>query len=313
MAMVDKKILITGGHGFLGQHLVKALQPDNELYVPHRADYDLRNTAHIKRLLLDTGPVDYLFHLAADVGGIGYNLENPYDIFHNNLAMGLNLINEIIPYGLRTKFVQIGTTCSYPSNCITPFAETDIGNGDPEKTNAPYGLAKRLLLTQLQAARKQYGINFAYVIPANLYGPGDNFDDDRSHVIPALIKKVFLAKRNDRATVDIWGTGLATRDFLYVDDAVKGIIAAGEHHNSYSPINIGSGGDVTIALLVGLIFSLLDYHGEAKWLTDKPDGQRKRILDITKARHILNWYPVVDLPTGLKRTIEWYEVNYAKD
>jgi GDP-L-fucose synthase len=258
-------------------------------------------------MLEDAGQIDILFHLAANVGGIGYNQKFPYSLFYENALMSITLIHQAVSHNVG-KFVQIGTTCSYPKHCPTPFQEADLWSGYPEETNAPYGIAKRVLLTQLQAARQQYGFNGIYVIPTNLYGPGDNFSGDDSHVIPALIERIIKAEN----TVDVWGTGNASRDFLYVEDAAKGIIAAAEKYDEPDPINLGSGQAITIAALVNIIKQITGSEASTVWKVDKPDGQPKRLLDISRAAELLDWQPETNLCEGLGKTIEWYKENYGK-
>lgn len=305
----NKRVLVTGGHGFLGSHLVRQLEARGcNPFVPRSKDYDLRFPVYVQSMLETAGQIDVLFHLAAKVGGIGYNQQFPYSLFYDNILMGANLIHQAIGHNV-SKFVQIGTTCSYPKYCPTPFQEDDFWDGYPEETNAAYGIAKRALLTQLQAARKQSGFNGIYIIPTNLYGPGDNFDESSSHVIPALIKKIIEAGD----TVDVWGTGNASRDFLYVEDAAKGIIAAAEKYDQSQPINLGSGKAVTIAALVNIIKQITDCESSTIWKVDRPDGQPRRLLDISRAHEYLGWEPETNLYEGLEKTIEWYKDKiYAK-
>ncbi|MHC4195392.1 MAG: GDP-L-fucose synthase family protein [Planctomycetota bacterium] len=304
----DKRVLVTGGYGFLGQHLVRQLEAKGcNPFVPRSIDYDLCFPVYIQSMLEDAGQIDILFHLAANVGGIGYNQKFPYSLFYENALMSITLIHQAVSHNVG-KFVQIGTTCSYPKHCPTPFQEADLWSGYPEETNAPYGIAKRVLLTQLQAARQQYGFNGIYVIPTNLYGPGDNFSGDDSHVIPALIERIIKAEN----TVDVWGTGNASRDFLYVEDAAKGIIAAAEKYDEPDPINLGSGQAITIAALVNIIKQITGSEASTVWKVDKPDGQPKRLLDISRAAELLDWQPETNLCEGLGKTIEWYKENYGK-
>jgi GDP-L-fucose synthase len=306
----DKRVLITGGHGFLGRHLVRQLEAKGcNPFVPQSKDYDLCFPIYAQSMLEEAEPVDILFHLAANVGGIGYNQKYPYSLFYENVLMSVNLIHQSISHNVK-KLVQVGTTCSYPKHCPLPFVESDFWNGYPEETNAPYGIAKRALLTQLQAARQQYGFNGIYVIPTNLYGPGDNFSGDDSHVIPALISRITKAE----STVDVWGTGNASRDFLYIEDAARGLIAAAEKYDQPEPINLGSGQAVTIAALVNIIKQITGCEAATIWKVDKPDGQPRRLLSISRAAELLDWQPETNLYEGLEKTIEWYKENiYAKD
>ena len=307
----DKNVLVTGGSGFLGQHLVKRLQEKGcNPIVPSSKDYDLRFLSYISAML-GARKIDILFHLAARVGGIGYNQKYPYDLFYDNILMGINLINASIVKQVG-KFVQIGTTCSYPKHCPVPFHERNFWNGYPEETNAPYGLAKKMLLVQLQAARQQYGFNGIYLVPTNLYGPGDKFEDYKSHVIPALIKKIIKAQENDEPSVEVWGTGGASRDFLYVEDAAKAIVLAAEKYNEPEPLNLGSGEFFRIAALVNMIKQAVGYKGETVWDVTKPDGQPKRLLNSGAAYDALGWKAEIGLREGLEKTIEWYKENYAK-
>lgn len=304
-----KRVLVTGGRGFLGKRLIKHLYirgcQSQSVFAPHREDYDLTIPARAEAMLQDVGDIDILFHLAADVGGIGYNQENGYQLFYTNAIMGINLIHLSLLYGVK-KFVQIGTTCSYPAYCPPPFKESDLWDGYPEETNAPYGLAKRVLLAQLQAARRHHAFNGIYIIPANLYGPGDDFSDEKSHVIPALIKKITGATD----TLTVWGTGNATRDFLYVDDAARGIITIAEKYDGAEPVNLGSGHATAISALVNIIKELTGCRAKTTWDVSKPDGQMTRLLGTSKARS-LGWEPEVSLHEGLKMTIDWYKEQYA--
>jgi len=302
----NKYVIVTGGNGFLGTHLVSELKSKGCIpFVPRSNHFDLRQTAYIDALLKN-GRVDILFHLAGNVGGIGYNLERPYTLFYDNAIMGIKLIDAAIKYGIK-KFVQVGTVCSYPSVSQIPFMESDLWSGYPEKTNAPYGIAKKILLTQLQAAREEFDFNGIYLIPTNLYGAGDEFADHRSHVIPALIKKFVDAKEN-QSIPKIWGYGGSiTRDFLYVSDAVKAIVKAAEIYNMSIPINIGSGEEISISQLVYRIANLTGYSGKIEWDKSKPEGQRRRVLSIEESKSRLQWRPEISLEQGLKATIKWYQ------
>ncbi len=307
----NKSVVVTGGHGFLGKHLVKMLTMAGcKLFVPTKKRYDLRNPSKMKAMVNSAinGKIDVLFHLAANVGGIGYNQKNPYHLFYENAIMGIDLIHLSLMSGVR-KFVQIGTACSYPRDCRIPFNEDDLWDGYPEETNAPYGMAKKMLLTQLQAARTQYGFNGIYLIPTNLYGPGDNFDLETSHVIPALIRKFTEAKGKNEVCVTFWGTGGVSRDFLYVEDAAKGIMLAAEKYNEPEPLNLGSGGAITITSLAASIRDLINYHGDIKWDDSKPNGQPRRLLNSKRALDALGWKAETNLQVGLHNTIEWYKEN----
>jgi len=305
----NKSVIVTGGAGFLGQVVVNQLQERGcrKIFVPRSRGYDLREPAAIRRMLKKAKP-DIIIHLAAVVGGIGANRENPGKFFYDNLVMGVHLIEESRVYGLE-KFVAIGTICAYPKFTPVPFNEDDIWNGYPEETNAPYGLAKKMLLVQSQAYRQQYGFNSIYLLPVNLYGPGDNFSPSSSHVIPALIKKCCDAIRAGDQTITVWGTGKATREFLYVDDAARGIIMAAERYNKSEPVNLGSGMEISIRDLVDLIVKLTGFKGKVIWDKTKPDGQPRRRLDTRRAKKEFGFQAGVSFAQGLKRTIDWYRLN----
>lgn len=296
-------IVITGARGFLGSHLVKRFK-GQRLFLPSHSEYDLRKKEDVQKLLYISMP-DMVIHLAANVGGIGYNQKHPAELFYDNAMMGINMMHESCVAGVK-KFVQVGTICAYPKFTPTPFKEEDLWNGYPEETNAPYGLAKKMLLVQAQAYRKQYEFNAIYLLPVNLYGPNDNFDDDSSHVIPALIKKFVNAK--DKVTV--WGTGEATREFLYVKDAAEAIYYASMLYDKPDPINLGSGMEISIRDLVYLIAELTDFKGEIEWDTSKPDGQPKRLLDVEKAYKEFGFLARTDFREGLKETVKWYRQKY---
>jgi len=299
--------MVTGGAGFLGSRLVGELQRRGatDVFVPRSLDYDLRDPAGIRRALADARP-EIVLHLAAVVGGIGANRENPGRFFYDNAIMGIQLMEEARLAGVR-KFVTVGTVCSYPKFTPVPFHEEDLWNGYPEETNAPYGLAKKMLLVQAQAYRQQYGFNGIYLIPVNLYGPGDNFDPASSHVIPALIKKCVDARRHGLPFVEVWGTGAASREFLYVDDAAEGIILAAERYDGPEPVNLGVSREITIKELVELIVELTGYRGEVRWDSTKPDGQPRRALDTSRAAQLFGFRAQTDFREGLRRTVEWYE------
>ncbi|MFH1091387.1 MAG: GDP-L-fucose synthase, partial [Pseudomonadota bacterium] len=304
--MKDKWITITGGAGFLGKHLVKKLREQgcrNIAAVGHK-EYDLVRLEDVRRLYDDTKP-DIVIHLAAKVGGIGFNQENPATLFYENLMMGVQLFHEGFLRGIE-KFVAIGTICAYPKFTPVPFKESDIWNGYPEETNAPYGLAKKMMLVQSQAYRQQYGFNSIFLLPVNLYGPGDNFDPRSSHVIPALIKKCVDAKGNNEKEIVVWGTGKATREFFYVEDAAEAICLAAERYNSSEPVNIGAGFEISIGELAELIAELTGFEGTIIWDATRPDGQPRRMLDTTRAFEELGFKAKTDIRAGLKKTIEWY-------
>ncbi|MCH7527350.1 MAG: GDP-L-fucose synthase [Planctomycetes bacterium] len=304
-----RRVCVTGGAGFLGQSLCTLLKARGcrRLTVPQRSEYDLTDPQAVRRLFDDARP-DILFHLAAEVGGIGANRAQPGRFFYANLSMGMNLIEQARLAGVE-KFVQIGTVCSYPKFCPTPFNEDDLWDGFPEETNAPYGIAKKALLVMLQAYRAQYGLNGIFIMPANLYGPGDDFDPQTSHVIPALIRKFCEAKQCSSSTVNCWGTGRPSREFLYVEDAAAAVLRAAEVYDAPDPINIGTSREITIRELASLIAELTGFDGGIEWDPSQPDGQPRRRLDITRAAHFLDWQPGVDLRTGLRRTIDWWSVN----
>ncbi|CAN5671638.1 GDP-L-fucose synthase [soil metagenome] len=299
--------MVTGGAGFLGRAVVERLEPAgaSDVFVPRSGDYDLRTTEGVERALADGRP-DVVIHLAAVVGGIGANRENPGRFFHDNAVMGIHLMEGSRLAGVE-KFVQIGTVCSYPKHTPVPFKEDDLWNGYPEETNAPYGLAKKMLLVQGQAYREQYGFNVIHLIPVNLYGPGDNFDPVSSHVIPALIKKCVDARDSRADHIEVWGTGSASREFIYVDDAAEGIVLGADRFDGPDPVNLGTGQEITIRDLVTLIVALTGFDGEIRWDTSKPDGQPRRALDTTRARERFGFVAGTSFEDGLRRTIEWYE------
>ena len=300
------RFLVTGGAGFLGHSVVEGLRKRgaSSVFVPRSREYDLRKESSIVRMLQDQKP-DVIIHLAAVVGGIGANRANPGRFFYENLIMGVHLMEQARLAGVG-KFVAIGTVCAYPKFTPVPFREDDLWNGYPEETNAPYGLAKKMLLVQAQAYRQQYGFNAIYLLPVNLYGPRDNFDPESSHVIPALIKKCVEARDRKAPAIDVWGTGSATREFLYVDDCAEGILLATERHNGHEPINLGSSQEISIKDLVLTIARLTSYEGEIRWDPSKPDGQPRRCLDTSRARSELGFEARTSLEDGLRATIEWY-------
>ncbi len=305
----NKKILVTGGAGFLGGRVVDALVargvPRENISVPRSSELDIRKWENCEAAVRGH---DIIIHLAAVVGGIGANREHPGSFFYENLMMGVQLVEAARLVGVK-KFVALGTVCAYPKFTPIPFKEDDLWVGYPEETNAPYGLAKKMLLVQAQAYRQEYNFDAIYLLPVNLYGPGDNFDPKSSHVIPALIKKVYDAKIAHAPFIEAWGTGSASREFLYVDDAAEGIVLATERYDKPEPVNIGSGMEISIKDLTELICRLMDYHGEIRWDATKPDGQPRRSLDVSRAEKEFGFKAKTDFETGLKKTIDWYVVD----
>ena len=303
----EKRITITGGKGFLGKHLIHAFQNKGCRYitVADLPEYNLIRLEDVRRLYEETTP-DIVVHLAAKVGGIGFNRENPGALFYENIMMGVQLIHEGYLHGIE-KFIALGTICAYPKFTPVPFKEDELWNGYPEETNAPYGLAKKMMLVQSQAYRQQYGFNSIFLLPVNLYGPGDNFDPNSSHVIPALIKKCVDARMKGEATVEVWGTGKATREFFYVEDAARAIVEATEKYNKSEPVNIGAGFEISIHDLTELIVELTGYQGEIVWNHNQPDGQPRRMLDTARAYQEFGFRAQTDFREGLQKTIAWYE------
>ncbi|MDD5070942.1 MAG: GDP-L-fucose synthase [Candidatus Omnitrophica bacterium] len=305
----NKNFLVTGGNGFLGKHLVESLKSlgANNIFIPSIKDYNLVNLEDVKRLYQDSKP-DVVIHLAANVGGIGANREKPAEFFYDNLMMGVQMIEQGRVFCIK-KFVAIGTICSYPKYCPVPFKEEDIWNGYPEETNAPYGLAKKMMLVQSQSYRQQYGFNSIVLFPVNLYGPGDNFNENSSHVIPAIIKKCVDAIDQGKEKIVVWGSGKATREFLYVKDCAEGILRATEKYNESNPVNIGAGFEISIKELVESIAELTGFKGQIVWDETKPDGQPRRCLNTEKAFSLFGFKAETLFLEGLKETIQWYKKN----
>lgn len=305
----NKSVVVTGGAGFVGRNIVRKLVEKQAAFiaVPRRSEYDLTQPETPRRMIEDFKP-DIIIHLAAVVGGIGANRANPGRFFYENAMMGTQLIEEARRQKV-SKFVAIGTICAYPKFTPVPFREEELWNGYPEETNAPYGLAKKMMLVQLQAYRQQYGYNGIYLLPVNLYGPGDNFDPESSHVIPALIKKCIEARDSGADFIEVWGTGAASREFLYVEDCAEGILRAAEHYNGPEPVNLGAGMELSIKELVRIIARHTGFEGEIHWDTSKPDGQPRRCLDVSRAEKEFGFKAGTSFDEGLKRTIQWYEAN----
>lgn len=310
-----KRVIVTGGAGFLGSVVVKKLQARGaaEVIVPRSKTYDLREVQAIRDLLNDSSnergdAVDMVIHLAANVGGIGANRAHPAEFFYNNLMMGVQLLHESWQAGV-DKFVAIGTVCAYPKYAPIPFQETDLWNGYPEETNAPYGLAKKMMLVQSQTYREQYGYNSLFLLPVNLYGPSDNFDPETSHVIPALIRKCVEAQARGDAQIVAWGDGSPTREFLYVDDAAEGILLAAERYNGSEPVNLGSSHEISIKALTETIARVAQFQGQVVWDTSKPNGQPRRKLDTSRAKELFGFESQMTFEEGLRRTVAWYQMQ----
>ena len=303
----DKRVCVTGGAGFLGSFVTSKLQERGagEIFIPTIEKYDLVQPDAIRQMLDDSKP-DIIIHLAAQVGGIGANREHPAEFFYNNLMMGVQLMHEAWLRGVE-KFVALGTICAYPKFTPIPFKEEDLWNGYPEETNAPYGLAKKMLLVQSQSYRQQYGFNSIFLMPVNLYGPRDNFNPESSHVIPALITKCIEAVQSGSDAIEVWGDGSPTREFLYVEDAAEGILLATEKYNDSEPVNLGSGMEISIKDLVELIAKLTGFNGRFVWDTSKPNGQPRRRLNVERAEREFGFKAKIDFEEGLRRTIEWYK------
>jgi GDP-L-fucose synthase len=302
----NRSVCVTGGAGFLGSFVIEKLRERgaNEIFIPRLEEYDLVQPEAVTRMLDDARP-DIIIHLAAHVGGIGANREHPAEFFYNNLMMGVQLLHQAWQRGVE-KFVAIGTVCAYPKFTPVPFSEDDLWNGYPEETNAPYGLAKKMLLVQAQAYRQQYGFNTIYLLPVNLYGPRDNFDLNSSHVIPAMIRKILEAQEEGHDEVVLWGDGSPTREFIYAEDAAEGILRAAELYNGPDPVNIGSGYEISIKDLAVLIGRLTGFTGKFVWDTTKPNGQPRRVLDISRAEKFFGFSASTNFEEGLRKTIEWY-------
>ena len=303
----DRRVCVTGGAGFLGSFITEKLYQRGvkDVFVPRKEEYDLVRLEAIRQMLSDGKP-DLIIHLAASVGGIGANLQHQAEYFYENLMMGVQLMHESWKIGV-SKFVAIGTICAYPKFAPIPFKEEELWNGYPEETNAPYGLAKKMMLVQSQIYRKQYGFNSIYLLPVNLYGPRDNFDLKKSHVIPALIRKCIEARERGEKTIVAWGDGTPTREFLYVEDAAEGILLASERYNQDQPVNLGSSYEITIRELVNLIAHLTGFEGDIVWDTDKPNGQPRRKLDVSRAEAYFGFKAQTPFEEGLRRTVAWYE------
>lgn len=314
----DKRVIVTGGGGFLGSFVVEKLRARgaDDIFIPRKKDYDLTNREALTRLYNDALKVIdpscvIVIHLAANVGGIGANREHPAEFFYDNLMMGVELMHQAYQRGLG-KFVAIGTVCAYPKFTPVPFKEDDLWIGYPEETNAPYGLAKKMMLVQAQSYRQQYGFNSIFLLPVNLYGPRDNFDLQSSHVIPALIRKAVEAQERGEKELPVWGDGSPTREFLYVEDAAEGIVTAAEKYNGEEPVNLGSGYEISIKDLSEMIVKMTGFEGKLVWQTDKPNGQPRRGLDVTRAKEYFGWSAQVPFEEGVRRTIEWFKENREK-
>jgi GDP-L-fucose synthase len=304
--LASQRVTVTGGAGFLGSHVVEELRRAGcaEVFVPRSRDYDLRRADAVARMYAEARP-EIVIHLAAVVGGIGANRENPGRFFYDNLTMGVELMEQARQRGV-LKFVAVGTVCAYPKFTPVPFKEDDLWGGYPEETNAPYGLAKKMLLVQAQAYREQYGFNAIYLLPVNLYGPRDSFDESKSHVIPALIKKCLDAIATGASRIEVWGTGAASREFLFVEDCARAVVLATEKYDKSEPVNLGAGNEIRIRELIVMIARLTGFKGEIVWDSSKPDGQPRRCLDVSRAEREFGFRASTQFEVGLRQTIEWY-------
>jgi GDP-L-fucose synthase len=314
----NKRVIVTGGGGFLGSFVIEKLKERGatDIFIPRKKDYDLTQREAIERLYGDAlKGVDaknvVVIHLAANVGGIGANREHPAEFFYDNMIMGVELMHHAYRHGVG-KFIATGTVCAYPKFTPVPFKEDDIWNGYPEETNAPYGLAKKMMLVQAQTYRQQYGFNAIYLLPVNLYGPRDNFNLETSHVIPALIRKAVEAGERGDKELQVWGDGSPTREFLYVEDAADGIVTAAEKYNGDLPVNLGSGYEISIKDLTEMIVKMTGFNGQLAWQTDKPNGQPRRGLDVSRAKELFNWSAQISFEEGMRRTIDWFKANRDK-
>jgi GDP-L-fucose synthase len=312
-----KRVIVTGGAGFLGRHVTARLTQGgaDDIFIPRIEDYNLVAGKDIERMYADAAAgadaaSTTVIHLAANVGGIGANLEHPADFFYDNLMMGVELMHQAYKRGI-SKFIAIGTVCAYPKFTRVPFKEDDLWLGYPEETNAPYGLAKKMMLVQAQAYRQQYGFDSIFLLPVNLYGPGDNFNLRTSHVIPALIRKAAEARESGAKSLSLWGDGSPTREFLYVEDAADGIVSAAEKYDGPEPVNLGSGHEISIRDLAAMIARLSGFAGELVWETDRPNGQPRRALDVSRAKLYFNWQARTPFEEGMRRTIAWFQANRA--
>jgi len=306
MNLESKRITVTGGRGFLGHNIVRVLRLSGaDVSAPQHGEYDLREKSAVHSMLKDTDP-QIVIHCAAKVGGIGLNKERPGELFYDNAIMGINVMEGASRYGVQ-KYIQLGTVCAYPKYTPEPFKEEDLWNGYPEETNAPYGVSKRMLITMADAYRQQYGLNTITLLPVNLYGPGDHFESGKSHVIPAIIRKFYEALDKRLSSVTLWGTGQATREFLYVRDAARAIVSALQHYDGAEPVNVGSGQSISIRHLAGEISDKMGYYGEIKFDSSMPDGQPRRQLDTTKAKKLFGFEATTSLSDGLDATIQWYK------
>lgn len=307
MELRNSKVLVTGGSGFLGSCVVEKLLargvPKENIFIPRQSEFDLRKWENCQKVVEEQ---ELVIHLAANVGGIGYNRDHPGALFYDNIMMGTQMMEASRQAGAK-KFVAVGTVCAYPKFTPVPFKEDDLWVGYPEETNASYGLAKKMLLVQAQAYRAEYGFNAIYLLPVNLYGPRDNFDPKSSHVIPALIRKVSEAKKEHKPFIEVWGTGNASREFLYVEDAAEAIVLSAEKFDGPEPVNLGAGMEITIKDLIGTICKVMNYEGEIRWDSSKPDGQPRRMLDVSRAETFFGFRAKTSFEEGLQKTIEWYE------